>query len=323
VALRRSHIFLIAWASTAIACGSGVGPTPVVEEPIVSCPSDVAVTGHNGQMPTVSFDTPVAERGVPPLSVVCTPASGTRFPSGRTPVTCEVTDARAHKASCSFSVVVTAVPQLLKTKFLAFGDSLTEGKIRLLAPGIIVVPPGYFNSSASYVEQLNTKLTARYQDQAITIVASGWGGEAAGEGKLRLPGALATYNPDVLLLLEGTNDLLHSSTVTAVGMQAAIDSVVDALQNMIRQGHTRGLRVFVATLPTITRTAHLAAGVVTLNARIRSLAAQEKATLVDLHTVVPASRIGADGLHPDEAGYRAMADEWLKAITATLETPSP
>jgi len=31
--------------------------------------------------------------------------------------------------------------------------------------------------------------------------------------------------------------------------------------------------------------------------------------------------IGADGLHPTEAGYRRMAEEFFVAIRATLEAP--
>ena len=95
----------------AVSCGSGptVQPSPVIEDPIVNCPSDISVTAHSGSSPTVSFDAPTAAKGAPPVTVLCTPASGTAFKNGVTPVTCEATDSRAHKASCSFSVVVTPV----------------------------------------------------------------------------------------------------------------------------------------------------------------------------------------------------------------------
>lgn len=64
---------------------------------------------------------------------------------------------------------------LVKTKFPAFGDSLTEGKTRLRPGTIIQVPGGIFNAARSYPEILNAKLPARYQDQTITMIAYGWG----------------------------------------------------------------------------------------------------------------------------------------------------
>lgn len=315
-------------STAAVCCGGGNSPapqpTPIPNPPTVSCPADITLVSHQGQsQPTANFDTPSPQEGQAPVTVACSPGSGTAFSNGKTTVTCEATDAMARKASCTFSVEVTPVPRIEKTQFLAFGDSLTEGKTSLRAPGIVVVPPGTFNTPASYVEKLNVKLTARYQDQTVTLVAGGLGGEYAGEGKLRLAGALAVHNPDALLLLEGTNDLLDTAATSASGMQNAINSVVDALQNMIRQGRTRGARVFVATLPPITRSANLAAAVVTLNNRIRSLAVQENATLVDLHAAVPVSLIGSDGLHPIPSAYDTIADEWMKAIAAALEVQVP
>ena len=298
--------------------GPSVQPTPVTQDPVVNCPSDVSVTAHNGQTPTVSFDTPVAVNGTPPVTVVCTPASGTPFKNGITSVTCEATDSRAHKASCSFSVVVTAVPQLVKTTFLAFGDSLTEGKTTLIGPGAVEVPSGIVLFSTSYVELLYSKLTDRYQDQSIRIIAEGVGGQITGEDKFRLADVLTQYKPDVLLLLEGTNDMLNFPN------QGGIDSAAGALQRMVQDAKARGARVFLATLPQMIPTGFRtspdsAAAVPVLNARIRNIAALENVTLVDIYSAVPSAFVGRDGVHLTADGYAVMADEWLKAIIATME----
>lgn len=321
--MRLKNILLLGALTTATACGGSstgpVVPTPVPDAPVLSCPADVSAIAHNGQAPTVTYDAPVVQFGAPPVTVACTPASGTQFNNGTTVVSCVTTDALSRRASCFFSVVVTSIPQLLKTRFMAFGDSLTEGKTSLTAEGTVVVPPNVFNTSVSYVEQLNRKLTDRYQDQAITVIAEGRGGELAGEGKVRLTGELASYAPDALLLLEGLNDLLQPGTATAAGMQAAINSVTAALQNMIQQGKGRGARVFVATLLPLNKDANLTAGVNTLNTRIRALAIQENVPLADLNAVVPLNLIGADGIHPKAQAYDLVADEWLNAIVATME----
>src|SRR5438105_14168372 len=81
----------------AIYCGGGP-TTPVISDPVLSSPNDTAVTGHNGQPPTVVFDTPVAVQAAPPVRVICRPASGTPFASGLTAATCAATAARERQA---------------------------------------------------------------------------------------------------------------------------------------------------------------------------------------------------------------------------------
>jgi lysophospholipase L1-like esterase len=57
---------------------------------------------------------------------------------------------------------------------------------------------------------------------------------------------------------------------------------------------------------------------------MRSIAAQQGATLVDLYSALVGNvtlYIGIDGLHPNEIGYQKMAETFSNAIVATLETP--
>jgi len=321
----RPFLFAAA-AATALSCGSGptVQPSPPIDDPTVSCPADINVTAHGGFNPTVAYDVPVASKGAPPVTVVCSPAAGSEFKSGTTLVTCEATDSRSRKGRCSFSVIVTPVPQLLRTKFMAFGDSLTEGKTRLIGPSIVLVPDKHFNASGSYPEVLNAKLTDRYQDQTITMVADGWGGEMAGEGKIRLQAEWGQYNPEVLLLMEGTNDITDSTTKTVDGMEAAMNSVIDALRTDIGFAKGRGARVFLGTLVSLAPPAapNSIAAIPVLNNRIKALAAEQSVTLVDINAVVPASMISSiDGIHPKPGSdaYSLMADEWMKAIVAAFE----
>lgn len=301
----------------AMECGAPTSPQ--ILDPVLTCPNDIAVTGHNGQLPTVTFDTPTAIQGAPPVRVLCTPASGTQFPNGLTTVSCEATDARAHKSGCSFSVVVTPIPQLQKTTFLAFGDSITQGKTSLRARGAVKVPPGVFNTSDSYVEKLNTELTARYQDQQITIIADGFGAEFAPDGAVRLEADLPVYSPDAVLLLEGTNDMINFPD------SAGIRRAAGALQRMVRYAKSRAnTRVFLATLPPMVGTGFrsnpaAAAGVPSLNTQIRIIASIESVTLVDLFNAIPSNYVASDGVHLTAEGYGLMADEWQKAIIATME----
>ena len=328
----KAFLVLCVSSAAAVSCGCGGGPivrpTPIPNPPTVSCPADIALESRQGQpQPSANFDTPAARDGQLPVTVSCAPGSGSLFPNGTTTVTCEATDALTRKSSCTFLVTVTAVivpvvPRLEKTKFLAFGDSLTEGKTSLRAPTtIFTVPGGIFNVPGSYPELLHAKLSARYTDQTITMIADGLGNEDAGEGKLRLTDDLNRFSPEVLLLFEGVNEMLHTNFASQ--MPAAIDSAVIALRNMVQQAKGRGVRVFVATLtpmdPDKNRSLQ-APFVPTMNDRIKAMAAAENVPVVDLYAVVPLSMIGNDGLHPRSSAYPVIADEWLKAIRATLET---
>jgi len=317
------HLLLVAGAATALCCGTGgpkvqPSPVPVIDDPVVSCPSDIAITTHNGAIPTITFDVPTADKGAPPVTVVCTPESGTEFANGLTTVTCEATDSRAHKGRCTFSVTVTPTPRLLKTTFLAFGDSQTEGKpSSVVGPAVVVVAnDGANNVAHSYVDDLDLKLTNRYQDQAVKIIADGLGGELTGEDKFRMFRAVDTYKPDSLLLLEGANDILNYND------DRDIDSAAEALGKMVDYAKARNVRVFLATIPmstgSKTNATKLAANA-KLDERIRLLAKQKDVTLVDLAANLAPSAIGSDGVHLTASGYDLMADEWLKAIIDTME----
>jgi lysophospholipase L1-like esterase len=162
-------------------------------------------------------------------------------------------------------------------------------------------------------------LRNRYLTQpALEVINMGLHGETAEEGAKRLPSRISQNRPEVLLLLEGANDL---SAYGSAGIQRAWA----ALDTMAKQGRNAGLRVFIATLPPprpgFRRT--LPDGWITsLNDRIRQTARGEGAYLVDIYGALAPSvsqYIGIDGLHPSEAGYRKMAETFLDAMRVDLE----
>lgn len=219
------------------------------------------------------------------------------------------------------SLVVTTGPRLSRTRFLAFGDSLTSGEVTAplqggrigsMVPsvGTVVLP------SAAYPTQLYFLLTNRYPAQAATIdvVNAGLGAERADQGAARFASACASAEAEVVLLLEGVN-----------GINEGTDPIIRALTEMVDEAEGSGRRVFIATLvPTIEGRprSQSVLRIQELNARIARLAAAEGAVLVDLYTaMLPEARtlIGVDGLHPTEAGYQRMAELFFDAIRADLE----
>jgi lysophospholipase L1-like esterase len=331
---------LLLWA-VASGCSSPTAPTrpptttppPSTPQPPLSiaCPPAQTVASPNAGPVAVSYAAPTTAggaAGASPATVTCTPPSASLFPVGTTEVRCTVT-AGAQTAACTFPITVTApAPRLSRTRFLAFGDSMTAGEVSQLTARLdggasnhrlIVIP------AASYPTQLLARLRARYTTQTavLEVVNAGRPGEWAEDGAVRLPGVMSTVRPEAVLLLEGLNEL------AALGGMSGVQRAVTALDTMAKEVRHRGARAFIATLPPTRTTgprAVPASVILSLNLQIRAMARGEGAVLVDLHEAlsVDVNRyIGPDGAHPTEAGYERIADTFMTAIRATLEVPAP
>lgn len=263
----------------------------------------------DGQPVSVGFDPPLATGGQAPLVMACMPEPGDAFEIGVTQVTCSASDALQQTASCAFDVTVLGPPKLRATHFLAFGDSLTAGVVSSPVSG------GRLDPASGYVSLLQRDLQARYVTQSVGVLNAGAPGEEARHAVSRFGAVLRTHRPEVVLLMEGTNDLDVAGGGGAELAAQALDSMVDRAQDM-------GLDVLLMTIPPQRHRseARLVPG---LNERIRAIAARRGVVLVDVFDVImngacPGARaipcLGADGLHPTAAGYRLIADELARVI---------
>ena len=76
--------------------------------------------------PTCISTRPPPTGGRAPYNVQCDPGSSSIFAIGETAVRCTATDADMAQASCGFGVTVRVSQTIAKTKFMAFGDSITR-----------------------------------------------------------------------------------------------------------------------------------------------------------------------------------------------------
>jgi acyl-CoA thioesterase-1 len=292
-----------------LACGSSPpAPTPVLS---ITCPADVSAVAPDGEAIDVAFPAATAAGGAPPLSLTCAPPSGSEFPVGDTPVACTVRDSEQRAASCQFRVRVTAPPRLRHTRFLAFGDSLTRGTLSQTVFPLLVGPVH------SYPARLSGLLTAKYTADDVVVINEGWPGEDTNEGRLRLPGVLDTYDADVLLLLEGVNDILQIPRETQLAN----------LRTMVLSAQSRGMEVLIATLTPVKspRGPLTQAAIVDLNEGIVELAEEEDlGRVVDLYEAFEGrpQLLGDDGLHPTEEGYRVVAQTFADEIERRFEEPA-
>ncbi len=302
-------------------------PTPTPDPPTLTCPAPVTASTTSASGTAVTFTTPTASGGKEPVAVACTPGSGATFPMGATTVTCTATDSLNRSASCTFPVTISRTPQLTLTRFLAFGDSITAGEVSFPITGIFPQRGGTPSfrlrvvDATSYPTVLRNLMTARYTAQASNVVVTNDG--LSGE-KVRNPltltrfaNSVANGRPEVALIMHGYNDIENS---------AVISDAVSAVDALMAEARNRRVgRVFVINLapPRAGGTnSRPTSSITAFNERLQRAASGEGAVYVDIYSAMlsnVSSYIGADGLHPNEAGYRKIAETVLAAIQANLE----
>ena len=210
-------------------------------------------------------------------------------------------------------------PRISRTKFLAFGDSFTAGEV---TSPIAVVPSANHKlilvPVASYPSQLQIQLRAAYVEQqsSITVINSGEPGERILDGTLRFDGAFEAHRPEVVLLMEGANGLpsvgpdISSELMRAMAQTAKNGRAVVFVGSMIPQvaGRPR------ATTPTFE--------LLNYNSKLQIMCTQDGLVFVDLYNAMlpdAAALFGSDGLHPNETGYRRIAELFFAAIKRELE----
>jgi len=217
-------------------------------------------------------------------------------------------------------------PQVL----VAFGDSITEGACATE------------NTHRDYPERLTALLAAqRDSDHSWTVINSGISGNRLlhdGAG----PKALDRFDRDALditgvravLLLEGINDIGWAFDPDGNGGPLSAADIIGAYRDLIRRAHARGLKIFLGTLlPYEGATYSRPPGEQVreqVNAWIRKGQGFDGVVDFDAALRDPASPLhylGADqcgdDLHPNDAGYAAMAEVAFQRLFAPGSAHAP
>lgn len=306
---RRALLAFVACSAVTLSgCGSDtpIQPPPPPPALALSCPESLVQEASSPAGAEVQFNAPAPTGGVPPYSVSCEPSSSAMFPVGDTTVDCKASDSALAPAACAFMVTVRISRRLARSRFVAFGDSITAGEISPAGTFTIRQP---FEDYPYKLEQL---LREQYPAQDIQVVNRGFGGEDTAGGVRRLPAVIDEYRPEVILLQEGINRITRVSAGT----------IEDNLRKMILISKERGVDVIIATLMPVRRPyTNSRAGandaIREVNERIARLAAEfDLGAPVDLHNlmVTDPGLIGMDGLHPTADGYSHIARAFSDAI---------
>lgn len=173
--------------------------------------------------------------------------------------------------ACSESTSLTPIPE--DGVILAFGDSLTVG---------------VGTSHANSYPMVLAELTGR------KVIAAGVSGEETTQGLTRLPGLIDETKPDLLLLLEGGNDILRNKSRHTTKQNLAA---------MIELAQARHVQVVLIGVPEKKLFSDVAPLYV-------ELAEQYNLVLADdlLSGLLRSNQYKSDAVHLNEQGYRKMAE---------------
>ncbi len=196
---------------------------------------------------------------------------------------------------------------------VAFGDSITDGT-GMTSPDARGWPD--LLAARLLKERVSDVVVANAGISGNRLVADGWG-----------ISALARFDRDVLafpsvshvILLEGINDIGAVGRETAPTTPVTYEVIVGAYRQLIARAHQRGIRVFCATMLPFGGSFYFSEENERLRQRVNSWSRsnQECDGLFDfdraLREPTDALRLksqfdSGDHLHPNDAGYQAMAN---------------
>jgi lysophospholipase L1-like esterase len=206
----------------------------------------------------------------------------------------------------SLLLLATASGVRAQTTYVAFGDSITEG---------IGDDPN--RAEKGYPPRLEALLQQR--GQTAEVRNEGVAGETAEEGLSRINRVLEPGD-DILLLMEGTND---------IGLKVSNETIAFTVDQIAERAETRGLAVVHATvlprLNTLVDPLNLITG--DFNGLIRDFAWSDERRLADPFEVFfrltpNYGQYYWDKLHPNAAGYDLMARVFADVLT-NIDTVPP
>lgn len=225
-----------------------------------------------------------------------------------------------------------------KVKVMCFGDSITDG---------FWLPGGYRNTLCALLKEQG-------REEKVDFVGPNWGGSGydpqhagysgfsiddiaqadsiSGQrtGISGFAGSLMdSYQPDVVLLQIGTNDILSLYDLEHLGER--LEKLTDCITEKLPEG---GM-LYLATLPVMdaSNTLYISeyyfdiekmdAAVDLCNTQIRALAAKMQAEgkpvqLAEVNKLLTKADL-YDGVHPSESGYEKLGTFWYEKLSAYLD----
>jgi len=201
---------------------------------------------------------------------------------------------------CWLFIVIISVSFAADTaqgaNILCFGDSITFG---------------YGSTTGGYPPKLNQLL--QEHGKPALLINSSIPGERTPEGATRLAEVLKASRVDIMLIMEGTNDVRKGLSLGTT--QRNLDAI-------IKQAKAAGIVPIVATLTPSNQGKSPTLIPAKWNPMIKSLAAENKVILSDhYHKILQDwTKSTADGIHPNDDGYMLIAQIWYDTIADLISS---
>ncbi len=218
-------------------------------------------------------------------------------------------------------LTVASLPSLIAliphtTRVLPIGDSITWGAL----PEGAAPEGGYRKPLAELLRTSGHKVqfVGSLHDRSFADDANeGHIGWTSGQLREIAPVTVLRYQPDIVLLMVGTNDLAHGDDLAT--SRRNLDTLLDALEPWYHP-----TTVYVASVLPVNngRAMPLATAdrVTAFNTQLKSIVAAHAARWQQVHYVNMTERSGIDesdfwdGVHPNASGYGKIADTWYRAV---------
>jgi lysophospholipase L1-like esterase len=130
-------------------------------------------------------------------------------------------------------------------------------------------------------------------------------------------------SPDIVLLAVGTNNAAGACSAGPcpgmAGYQGQFHALVQRILVLSPSVHLFVAEIQYSSAPWAGQEVH--ANVAHITSTWQSWCAS-RCTLVHLQGIPRCGYLGADGVHPTDAGYQVMADQWARAVLAHYGAPS-
>ena len=182
-----------------------------------------------------------------------------------------------------------------QTKYIAFGDSITNGR-----------------DLEGYPPKLESKLNAGIGSSVV--YNEGVSGERTMTGLERIDSVLASHQAKYILIMEGTNDITFG--YSSHTLKFNLGEMIDKSKNLSTSPFLATLIPRNDSLDDRTKYGH--------NDAIRELAEEKGVPLVEQYWPLDGLRDThfEDSKHPNEAGYEVVATQWYNAIYAKINPDS-
>jgi lysophospholipase L1-like esterase len=183
------------------------------------------------------------------------------------------------------------------------------GNVRIMCVGDSITVGAGATDGLGYRPWLTDMLARRHITSTLTVVAEG--GQTMRVMAPRALAALPTAQPDIVLIAIGTNDAVQPDMTDFAGrLGTFVDQILASSPTV---------KVAVARI-SLSRIAWMATAQGPVNAAVDSVVAARHSggRVASADLTVVTERWTADGIHPLDAGYCRIAQQWLASIDSWL-----